>query len=501
MLDKRSGQLLERIEVSNPGDLDVAPDDSLWVVCKTDGRPAVARYSYRGKQWIRETLLTNGLVDPVAIGVSPVDGTLVVVDAGTEQLKAFSPGGQAAWTMGREGGYADGNPEVTLDKFWFSAGAAYLTFEPDGSFWVGDPGNVRNLHFSAQRRYLTQIMYLPHSYLVAVDPSDPQRVFCQFMEFQVDYSRPLRESWTLVRNWQAGLDKRYQGGVAGFRSVYTLDNHRTYATVNRTDNRMNEIVELTDAGVRPTGAQIELGTKLYADGSLRLHRIRFNGLQIYSRRLKGFDAEGDPEWDALASLGSVASLRKTDPYYHDVPLIIGMNEATYPISSSGIVVSFNPGVSEGFHLGGVRLGTDRWLWRASPSGTWKLDAQGNIVDPDGTFELGRKVQYPGNVVTAAGRHIVAGYHGEGWNGGQADQWLHFLDDGLFIGQFGRPVYPANNRTDARAQSAGNAFSPQLIRVKGELYLWHNDESVHAGVHRWKIAGAESIRTLEASIEP
>lgn len=501
VLDKRSGQLLERIAVSNPGDMDVAPDDSLWVVCRENGHPAIARYRYRDRQWIRETLLTSGLVDPAAIGVSPVDGTLVVVDAGAEQLKAFGQDGKPAWTMGREGGYSDGNPDVTLDKFWFSAGASYVAFQPDGSFWVGDPGNLRNLHFSAQRRYLTQIMYLPHTYIVAVDPADPQRVFRHFLEFRVDYSRPLRDSWTLVRNWEPGLDKRYHGGFAGFRSVYTLGNHRTYATLNRTDNRKNEIVELTGEGVRPTGAQIELGTKMYADGSLRSQQVRVNSLQINSRRLKGFDAQGNPQWDAPALLGGVAALRKNDPYYHDVPLIIGMNEATFPITGSDVVVSFNPGPSEGFHLGGIRLGGDRWLWRASPSGTSKLDERGNIVDANGTFEAGRKVQYPGNVVTAVGRNIVAGYHGEGWNGGQADQWLHFLDDGLFVGQFGKPVYPANNRTDARPESAGNAFSPQLVSVNGELYLWHNDESVQAGIHRWKIAGTDSIRTLEAPIEP
>ena len=501
VLDKRSGEPLERIAISSPGDMDVAPDDSLWVVFRLDGHPAVARYRYRGSQWTREIVLTDGLVEPAAIGVSPVDGTVVVVDAGTEQLKAFTQNGKSSWTMGRAGGYANGDPEVTQDRFWFSSGTTYLTFQPDGSFWVGDPGNLRNLHFSAQHRYLDQIMYLPASYMVAVDPADPGRVFRHFMEFSVDYSRPLRQSWALTRNWAAGLDRRYQAGFAGFRSVYTLDNHRTYATVHRADTRKNEIVELTVAGVRPTGAQLDVGTKMYADGSLRWQQVRGNRLQIYSRRLAGFDAQGDPKWDEPAALAGVAALDKTDPYYHDVPLIVGVNEATYPLSGSGVIVTFNPGPSQGFHLGGIRPGADKWLWRASPSGTWELDAQGNILDADGTFELGRKVQYPGNIVTAAGRHIVAGYHGEGWNGGQADQWLHFLDNGLFIGQFGRPVYPANNRVDARPESAGNAFSPQLVSVNGELYLWHNDESVQGGVHRWKIAGADRIMTLEVPIEP
>ena len=104
-------------------------------------------------------------------------------------------------------------------------------------------------------------------------------------------------------------------------------------------------------------------------------------------------------------------------------------------------------------------------------------------------------------MTVAGRDIVYGYHGEAWNGGQADQWMHYRDDGLFIGQFGAPVYPAQNRVVAHTGQAGNAFSPQLVRVNGRLYLWHNDESVHGGVHRWRIDGVEQARTLAASISP
>jgi len=111
------------------------------------------------------------------------------------------------------------------------------------------------------------------------------------------------------------------------------------------------------------------------------------------------------------------------------------------------------------------------------------------------------VQYLGNVVTVAARHIIYGYHGEAWNGGQADQWMHFLDDGLFVGQFGVPVYPADNKVVAQAGAAGNAFSPQLVSVNGQLYLWHNDEGVHGGVHRWHIADADSVTTLEAPIAP
>jgi hypothetical protein len=483
--------------------MDVAPDDSLWVLLKEKERPAAARYRRQAGRWARETLVSEGLTNPVALGVSPVDGTLVVVDAGSEQLKAFSSSGKPSWTLGQAGGYRANGPQVTNDKFWFSAGPAYLTFQKDGSFWVGDPDNLRNLHFSAQRRYIEQIMYLPHSYVVAVDARDPRRVFRRFLEFSVDYSKPLRKSWKLERNWGAGLanSEIYAGAHGGLSSVVTLTNGPTYGVMPRSDTPVSEVVLLTANGLKQTGMRLDVGTKLYSDGSLRLHAIRGRSLGVYSRKITGFGADGVPRWSEPERLAGVSELQARDPWYHDVPIVRGVNEATYPITESGVIVSYNPGKSEGFHLGGLRPGEDRWLWRANPSGTWELDEKGRILTLNGTYELGRGVHYPGNVVVAAGRNIVAGYHGEAWNGGQAGQWFHFLDDGLFVGQFGRAAYPANGRTYAQPESAGNAFSPQLVVVDGQTYLWHNDEAVHAGVHRWKLEGAGDIKVLEAPIDP
>src|SRR5262249_40145245 len=152
----------------------------------------------------------------------------------------------------------------------------------------GDPANARNLHFSARREYLGQIMYLPKSYVSTADAADPTRVFSGFLEFKVDYSRRLRDSWQLVRNWGAGLDQRYFGEMAGLRSVTTLGNGRTYGSVARTDLQGSELVELTASGARPTGIRLDVGTRLYADGSLRRHALNASELKVYQRALVDF---------------------------------------------------------------------------------------------------------------------------------------------------------------------------------------------------------------------
>src|ERR1700722_14139336 len=82
VLDKRAGSLLDRIEISAPTRLAVAPDDSLWVLCQSSGQPAVVHLQRRKAHWAPSSTIVDGLLQPVAIGVSPVDGTLIVADAG-----------------------------------------------------------------------------------------------------------------------------------------------------------------------------------------------------------------------------------------------------------------------------------------------------------------------------------------------------------------------------------------------------------------------------------
>jgi hypothetical protein len=74
--------------------------------------------------------------------------------------------------------------------------------------------------------------------------------------------------------------------------------------------------------------------------------------------------------------------------------------------------------------------------------------------------------------------------------------MHFDESGLFLGQFGqsstRPA-PAS-----LAGLSGNAFSPTLVRDGSRLYLYHNDESSHGGLHRWRIEGWDDLVDMKGS---
>ena len=104
------------------------------------------------------------------MAVNPTNANIILVadganGGGSQQVKAFNSAGNSLWTYGQAGGYATSSSAVATNKFWFNDGEndeTFFCFAPDGSFWVGDGGNNRCLHFSAKANYIEQIMYQPH---------------------------------------------------------------------------------------------------------------------------------------------------------------------------------------------------------------------------------------------------------------------------------------------------------------------------------------------------
>jgi hypothetical protein len=440
------------------------------------------------------------------VATSPSDDDVLwIADGGaSQQLKRRGPGGTIA-VFGREGGYAT-DPAARDDKLCFRGEEgrerSALAVGADASVWVVDTCNNRILRFAASAARSVgadlQVAYLPHAYTATVDHGDPQRVFANFLEFAVD--REL--GWRLVRNWLPSLpvalaDPRLaNSGFGGFVSVETLASGRTIGLVESQGHQV--LVELPANGslrvVRVLGAPLPQATRsvLYEGGDLG-HALTGTGTQSVLRvAITGFDAQGMPEWAREPRVVARVPLESGAPYYRGA--FSGM-PPRFPSTARGRVVFFDGSVlgNEGFHLGAAAAGSDGWLWQASPSGP--LDGKGAFQ----THAVDRAIQYGGNAVWAVGRHIVYGFHGEGFKDpasgrvGQANQFMHFDESGLFLGQFGTPALPPGG--DAPAEVSGNAFSPTLVRDGDRLYLYHNDESAHGGVHRWRIDGWDDVREL------
>jgi hypothetical protein len=518
IIDKKTGDFINNITVSSPREIALQDDRTLWVIHDIN---TVEKYTINTDGTLSSTGLTiTSVQHPIHLAISPDGGTVSIIDGTSldqqpdskdnHQVKAFATSnGSADWTLGQAGGYAT-SPVVANDKFFFSnthyfaadygTSRPYLCYQPDGSLWVGDQGNYRSLHFSPTRAYIDQIACVGRSYSVVADLNNPTRVFTNYLEYLVDYSKPLAPdngSWKLIRNWSFSRQTDFDAQQGRLSCVATLSNGRTYALAQKnTGNGALQVVELPPSGnLRFTGVYTPGSNyKLFADGSL--WSIGSNAIgqpAVWKKQiLTSFDSNYNPQWGAETLVCTTPPVTVTDPVTADGYL------KPNQITTSDIIVAFSADRSPrwdnrggGWHLGGIKAGTNQWLWKAAPS--TNRNYQG-IFPPDGTYDIGNGVEYAGNFAQALERSIFWGYNGEFWRGSQTNKWNHFWDNGLFIGQFG-VTGPEAYATEGQAPSgmAGNAYSGTFVKVGNDYYLYHCDEGIHGGIHRWKISGLNTIQ--------
>ncbi len=536
VLDKTSGTLLATIPVASPASICVAGDDSLWVL-STAGGASLRQYVGGGAAWTSSNLVNSGFgTRPLAIGCNRADNTVAVLDGDSSVVTALGADGNPRWTLGTPGGYSTGGPAVSNTRFGFLPGRSFITFLDDGSFWLSDPVNTRTLQFDAARNFKQQIAYLPANYKIAVHGEAPTRLFAQYLEYAIDYTKtPANQSWTLVRNWAAGLARSTPTTTApyvpydsvnfyaGIQQPHTLFNGGTYAVVWHADanghdgDGVKEIVELNPTtGLRGTGITLPLNTQMYAGGVLRSFvplpgtQRCGNPCQITERTLAGFDASRNPIWNAPTVVAQASGVNGVDPAHGGNQTQNTLSEAFFPETSDHQLVSFQNDLVAGYHLGAIARNGTAWNWRASLDGPFNIDANGAIVDPkDGHFDIGRGVNYPGGIVATAGTNIVYGYVGEAWNQAEANQIMHFDATGAMLGQFGVAGYPGQQRAVVVPGVSGNSYGLELATITtsvivplgmttsplsrpSTLYVYKSDENGDGGVTRWRVDGTGNV---------
>jgi hypothetical protein len=547
------------ISISSPQGLATAPNGDLWVI---SGR-SVVRYSAASLTTAPIPVQTiTPFNAPIAVAVCPsttID-LVLVADGGTDQtaqvVKAFNTTSTNAntplWTYGQGGGYSATNgPDVTDNKFEFQVGPksnpiyrTALAVASDGSFWIGDGATERLLHINSNHTAslpADTIMFLSQNGATTADPNHPTRVIGDnWLEFQVDYTKPIQQGWTLTKNWAAGLATKYFGSGEGLLSVTTLNvNHvpRVYATMVDFSLGKRVIVELPSAGplrvcktatnndltIDPVQAAIGVGydntsrtPSFEADGSLRYNQFSSGPLLSWYQRSIAFDSLGNPTWGNATRIAFTPFDNK-DPATITESGFPGQNQ-TVPITSSNVIVSFDAGHNKfpippcgpgcvtpanGWHLGGIAENGSQWQWKSSHAVSEDVPFDGL-----GSFDIGDGVQYPATVAMALGQNIIYDYNGELWDDSEGSQWMHFYDDGLFIGQFGTPGNFEREFNGILAGfSGGGSHFPTLVGVDGnnnasatgEAFIWANDESEHSGIIRWHIVGANTIREQTGTV--
>lgn len=530
-------------------------DGDLWILTGT----TAVRYSTANgsANYQPSGTVITGLSAPLAIAVSPVSGTdlVAIADGGaSQQVKFYNHTGTFSTSIGQLGGYPVVGPDVSTGKFWFwdmrnNVPLTFLAFQSDGSLWVGDLGNFRSLHFQAPSftTYLGQIAWIPAFYQMSADPNNPTHIYTGNLEYQVDYTQTLTPgdpdtqfggngSWKLIKNWFGGYANWSYGNL---QNITTLSNGRTYAVTHyiKSGAWYYSIFELpstanTPARMAATTAANLNGNNIEPDGTIRSaspDTAHAAGSSTYTQtiseqKLTGFTAANDPTWGAPAAVATMQCQESNTTLYtcayaqYDPAVGSGRMPAKIPKTTSNYYVTDNPGgssyVSNGTtywsspnnHLGAVIPGATGFLWENSA---------GAIIDvPDGlgTFEdtsSGEEQSYGGHDgigVFANGHNIIQGYDGQ--YGYYSNQWMHYYDDGLFVGQFGTTIddyWAKPYRIDttpfggeAAPGLAGNIQAAGMVNNAGTNYIYCTDEAFHAGIHRWRLDGTINEIQAEAN---
>jgi len=517
LFNKQTGALLGVVPVADPQRMSFSAEGDLWVI--SGGR--VLRISGVGQSnMISQTI--EDLSRPLAIAVSPM-GTIAVVDGGaSQQVKLFNAQGTLLSTYGQLGGYADCNPSVSTDRLYLDdtvgtgAGnnqvpATWIAFQPDGSFWVGDLGNDRALLISSDGTYLNQIAFTRFLYQVAADHGDPTRVFADWLEYKVDYPSSLGAdattssdsfSWSLTKNWSVCSVPN----LRPFTRVMTMPNGHTYGQVATLTSVANpELVELPKLGpLRHTGQLLFNGyfpEFIDNEGKLSYWVVSRTGTQqtltATQRDLLGFDDTATPQWGSPHALASVSIPASTSADAINDPFgFSGWGMRMLPqATNSGYFVTYNVTSTtmsgSDFHLGGAKLGSNDWIWKTSRG------AKIQVPDGKGTFpDFSSYGGHDGIAALVEGNNVFQGYDGQ--YGAFSSQWMHWWEDGLMIGQFGHPANVYNEDGGVFAGSAGNIASMTSVSVGKDVYLYNSDESLHPGIHRWRISGLDTIHELSGT---
>jgi len=519
LFDKTSGALLGSLSVPMSGNaskfnqISMTAAGDLWVISGS----TLIRYTGLSGTPVQTGVSVSGLVSPLALSAegSGVDaGGVWVADGGaSQQLKHFNAAGTSASgdTKGDLGGYAS-SPAVSDSKLCFKVAGGErtaLAAEPDGSIWVVDTCNNRLLRFAAgATTAATTVAYLPVVYTSTVDHGNPGCVYANFLQFcysglgsRTDALVAGGAVWPLVKNWLPSLpagvadSSSDNSGFGGFTAVQTLAG-RTYGLI--TVGADQKLVELPSSGpVRLIGPLPQVpgatATVMYEGGDLG-YATTDTGTStqtVYRRTFTTLDGSGNPQWAAAVAQALVPTTA-VSAYSRGGGSAAGVRPR-FPKTASNRVVFFDDSVSgSNFHLGAAQVNGTDWLWLASPSGA---------LDGNGVFQtkpFDKSVHYGGSLVWANGSNIVYGYLGTNFtdplNGksGYASQFMHFDDQGLFLGQFGE----SNTRTTrpVGAQLPLNPLSPTLVQEPsgGPLFLYTSDESGHGGVHRFRFTGLNTL---------
>jgi hypothetical protein len=478
----------------------------------------------------------------------------------THQLWDFnsSTGEQISEKFGDTTGYTL-DPNVNDYKWFFCNTKAfeetdsgqsqpYIAYQSDGMLWVGDIGNRRNMRYDTNRQYHSQLRWTGYNYSCTPLFGEHESVFVDYLEYGVTYpdlsdrllrnysagylgildydaflvDSALRDAEVADKAWTSEEEQAFQDKhTTGYDNPYLRLNsatafrgsRRRYAlTTRRKFNEADKVLRLVelpkDSGMRLTGVAFpHFNYKIDADGTLRGMNFGVIGEPAFWTRqeLVSDPAEPgtDPAWGPAKRRATSQPLTLLDAVSADGYLL--PNQET----STGIMATFSRDVWQkdgdrgaGFHLAGVPTNDTNssaetpWAFRTSQS-TFR-EYEGNYPE-NGQWDGGNGVVNVGKFMQALERSIFWGAFLEFWKNAQGNKWNHYFDNGLMVGQFGVVNRSDYRQGEAPAMLSSNGGTGGFVKVGEDYYLYHCDEGFHAGTHRWKISGLNTIQELSGLV--
>lgn len=573
-LNKSTGEVVQTNSTfDEPSLVEVNPTtpSQLWLLRKVAGAWKFTKCTVDGAGVVTATATETSatLTTPFSSSISPDGATLLVADAADHKIRAFNTSDASLKTaFGASGLFGDGgydtNPNVTNTKWLFKnlcsfgGGNGWVAYAPDGSFWIGDSGNNRHLHFSSGNSptYIEQVMYQPAYYACGVCANDPTRVFIGYHEFSINYSLPLAPgngSWTYVRNWGGSPEVTLASSGEHYirlKYVGTYADGRTYAVFRPAIGR--RWCELTATGLRNTGVTIDNNTYIDAQGHAYYTWWRGHGTysQIVKNPFTGLDGSGNPTWQyPTVGWAEHDVMLQTVDLPTEFP-VMGDWDSNTPwnhveATENNVIPFYDPNGFRGFsvdhwtyglnHLGGLDATTGEVKFHTYPtSNAINMGGEGaiNLIVPEIPFFIvgsGVSANSGGVFVYEPGQpHIFVCHIGEGgWGNNQINIWHHYHDSGLMMKRFGvvapyfaakslqNPAYfdlenpptyegssiPTGSKSfKGQSEMAGNTKWGGHAFVGGKMYLYQSDEWYHNGIHRWCIDNLDSVYIAQHSVD-
>jgi hypothetical protein len=490
VIHKTTGALVQTIPVTSVGLLAIDRGDKLWVA---QGDSTIKQYSVNSNGTITPTgkkINLNGIIG--GMDVSPDNRTIAVCDMDNQIVKGFNTvTGVLLWTLGSKGGYLMDATVTNTKFFWKDAKGiqySFIKYTPNGGFYLGDPINMRYLQFDSSRNYVRTISWINTFYKAGIDPNNTARLFCVFLEFKIDHTKPLQQCWILKKNWGATFSNLYD--KSKISNIVTFPNKRTYGLLRGSSiiapGKENSyyVVELVEGGtMRITTTEITpLSSFLQKDGSLIKATISGGTTRVVKYQLSGFN-NNNPLWNTTGTVLAISSL----PNFRFNSLGITENKIIgFDISARNIYDNSD------YHLLAFPIGGNTPMWKTS-RGTSR-DYLGPYPE-GGWFDNGNGVNLGlnggGGFMQCMNNHIIWNYHGEFWKQSHTNRYNHYdASTGLLIGSFGT-ITPDNVTNEESAYGEdGNALTGGFVFANDNYYLYHNGEIY--GLHRWKLHGMNTI---------